>query len=185
MILPLFRRGARPDTISALYGTIVAQARLPCFYQDYSVLDTVDGRFEAIVLHLTLVLDRLAADAILHDFGQDLFDVFCDDMDHNLREMGIGDLAVPKRMRAFGEAFYGRAAAYRQALADADQQALHLALKRNVYGGIDAGDAPTRLGAYICRAIDDLAAQESTALKAGTLRFPNPAAVETPRLSEI
>jgi len=60
MIFPLFRRSARPDTISALYGMIVAQARLPCFYRDYAVADTVSGRFDMIVLHLALVLDRLA-----------------------------------------------------------------------------------------------------------------------------
>jgi cytochrome b pre-mRNA-processing protein 3 len=178
MILPLFRRGARPDTISALYGTIVAQARLPCFYQDYSVPDTVNGRFDVIVLHLILVLERLAADAALRDFGQGLFDAFCADMDHNLREMGVGDLAVPKKMRAFGEAFYGRAAAYREALADANEETLVLALRRNVYGGgIDAGAAPARLAAYMRKAAGDLAEQDSAALGAGTLHFPDPAAV--------
>lgn len=185
MILPLFRRGARRDTISALYGTIVAQARLPCFYQDYSVPDTVNGRFDVIVLHLILVLDRLAADAALRDFGQELFDVFCADMDHNLREMGVGDLAVPKKMRAFGEAFYGRAAAYREAQAGQNAQALVLALWRNVYGGIDAGAAPARLAAYMRRAAGELAKQDSAALGMGALRFPDPAAVAAmPRLSE-
>ncbi|HEU5017917.1 MAG TPA: ubiquinol-cytochrome C chaperone family protein [Pseudolabrys sp.] len=184
MILPLFRRGTRPDTISALYGTIVTQARLPCFYQDYSVPDTVNGRFDVIVLHLTLVLDRLAADPALRHFGQALFDLFCADMDHNLREMGVGDLAVPKKMRAFGEAFYGRAAAYREALAGEKAQALVLALQRNVYGGIDAGAAPARLAAYMRRAAGDLAVQDSAALRAGNLRFPDPAAVEMPSLTE-
>ena len=101
MIFPHFRRGPRgPDTISTLYGMIVAQARLPCFYRDYAVADTVNGRFDLIVL-LALVLDRLAQDPAVQSLGQGIFDRFCEDMDHNLREMGVGDLKVPKQMRQF------------------------------------------------------------------------------------
>jgi len=101
MIFPLFRR-TRPDTISTLYGMIVAQARLPCFYREYTVADTVNGRFELLVLHLTMLLDRLAEDLELRELGQALFDRFCTDMDHNLREMGVGDLSVPKQMQRVG-----------------------------------------------------------------------------------
>ncbi len=105
MIFPRFRRKPRgPDTISALYGMIVAQARMPSFYRDYAVADTVNGRFDLIVLHLALVLDRLAQDPGLRDLGQGVFDRFCQDMDQNLREMGVGDLKVPKEMRRMGEA---------------------------------------------------------------------------------
>src|SRR5476651_839358 len=89
MIFPRFRRSVRRDTISALYGMIVAQARLPCFYRDYSVADTVNGRFDLIVLHLALLLDRFARDPALRDLGQGVFDRFCQDMDHNLRELGV------------------------------------------------------------------------------------------------
>src|ERR1700757_4932293 len=130
MIFPLFRRNARPHTISTLYGTIVAQARLPCFYRDYVVPDTINGRFDLIVLHLAVALDRLAADPKLRQLGQSLFDRFCQDMDHNLREMGVGDLSVPKEMQRMGEAFYGRAQAYRAALAAPGQETLVEALKR-------------------------------------------------------
>src|SRR6478752_5177951 len=112
MILPLFRRNARQDTISTLYGTIVAQARLPCFYREYGVPDTVNGRFDLLVLHIAFVLDRLADDPELRHLGQAIFDLFCKDMDHNLREMGVGDLSVPKEMQRIGEAFYGRAQAF-------------------------------------------------------------------------
>jgi len=111
MKFPLFRRRARPDTISSLYGTIVAQARLPCFYREYEVPDTVNGRFDLLILHVTLVLERLADDPQLRELGQGLFDHFCTDMDQNLREMGVGDLSVPRHMRRVGEAFYGRAQA--------------------------------------------------------------------------
>ena len=92
MIFSLFRRSPQADTISTLYGMIVAQARLPVFYRDYAVADTVNGRFDLIVLHMALVLDRLAKDPALQSLGQGIFDLFCADMDHNLREMGIGDL---------------------------------------------------------------------------------------------
>lgn len=179
MIFPRLRRSARPDTISTLYGTIVAQARLPCFYQDYAVPDTVNGRFDVIVLHVAVVLERIAAEPSLRDLGQGLFDHFWQDMDHNLREMGIGDLAVPKRMRDLGEAFYGRAGAYRAALADDDPRLLIEALIRNVYvEGVAAG-VPERLAAYLRQTVRDLADQETGALAAGTLRFPDPHAICT------
>jgi cytochrome b pre-mRNA-processing protein 3 len=176
MIFPRFRRPARPDTISTLYGTIVAQARLPGFYRDYAVPDTVNGRFDLIVLHLALLLDRLNADEALRRLGQDVFDRFCQDMDHNLREMGVGDLAVPKEMRRMGEAFYGRAQAYRTALAAADDTDLVGALARNIYGGAAAAPAG-RLAAYIREAVRALGAQESASLAAGHVSFPEPATV--------
>src|SRR5260221_6806520 len=135
MIFPLFRRRMRPDTISSLYGMIVAQARLPCFYREYAVADTVNGRFDLLVLHLATVLDRLGEEGELRELGQALFDRFCQDMDHNLREMGIGDLSVPKEMQRMGEAFYGRAQAYKAALVASAQDALVEALARNIYGG--------------------------------------------------
>ena len=103
-------------TIEAIYGMIVTQAREPLFYRDLGVPDTVNGRFDLLVLHLWMVLRRLRPIEGGADLSQALFDRFCDDMDDNLREMGVGDLTVPKRMQAFGEAFYGRAAAYDLAL---------------------------------------------------------------------
>src|SRR5262245_56541394 len=111
MIFPLFRRSSRQDTISTLYGTIVAQARLPCFYREYGVPDTVNGRFDLLVLHLAIVLDRLAEGSELRAMAQALFVRFCEDMEDYMREIGIGDLSVPREMQRIGEAFYGRAQA--------------------------------------------------------------------------
>jgi len=173
MIFPLFRRSARPGTISALYGAIVAQARLPGFYRDYGVPDTVEGRFELIVLHLALLLDRLAEEPELRGLGQGVFDLFCQDMDNNLREMSVGDLAVPKQMRRMGEAFYGRAQAYRTALAAADDKALVEALARDIYGGAQGAPA-RRLAAYVREAIGQLKALDEAALAAGAIGFPQP-----------
>lgn len=180
MIFPRFGRKPRDaDTISALYGMIVAPARLPCFYRDYAVADTVNGRFELIVLHLALLIERLTREAALRALAQGLFDRFCQDMDHNLREMGVGDLAVPKEMQRMGEAFYGRAQAYRAALGAADAgQALIAAVTRNIYDGAPAGPAAAeRLAAYIRATVDDLQGQDAAALGAGSVRFPDPAAI--------
>jgi cytochrome b pre-mRNA-processing protein 3 len=177
MIFPRFRRRARTDTISALYGMIVAQARLPCFYRDYAVADTVNGRFDLIVLHLALLLDRLSQEATLRALGQGVFDRFCEDMEHNLREMGIGDLKVPKEMQRMGEAFYGRAQAYQAALAADGDAMLAQAIARNIYGGSPPKpDLAPRLAAYMRLAVLDLRAQVPGSLAEGDLRFPDPAA---------
>jgi cytochrome b pre-mRNA-processing protein 3 len=177
MIFPLFRRSKRGDTISGLYGMIVAQARMPSFYRDYAVPDTINGRFDLIVLHMVLVLDRLAADPGLRDLGQAVFNRFCQDMDNNLREMGVGDLTVPKEIRRMGEAFYGRAQAYRLALAAADNHALVEALARNIYGGSAPGAHAHRLAAYTREAVRDLSGQPEASLAAGDVSFPEPATV--------
>src|ERR1700759_4202027 len=102
MILERFRRSSQRSSqvssIAALYGAIVAQARSVSFYADYGVADPGEGLFDLIVLHLVLLLNRLGqrADAG-RGLGQELFDAFCRDLDANLREMGVGDLAGPER----------------------------------------------------------------------------------------
>ena len=111
-------RLAPRGTIEAIYGMIVTQAREPLFYRDLGVPDTVNGRFDLLLLHLWMVLRHLAAMPAGAELSQALFDHFCADMDANLREMAVGDLTVPKKMQALGEAFYGRAAAYDMALTD-------------------------------------------------------------------
>jgi cytochrome b pre-mRNA-processing protein 3 len=176
MILARFRRKSQARTIHALYGAIVAQARSVTFYADYRVPDTVEGRFDLIVLHLVLLLHRLGHRAEAgRGLGQDLFDAFCRDLDANLREMGVGDLAVPKRMRAFAEAFYGRQAAYLAALDAADPRAFEKALARNIFpAGGDGGAAP--LARYARAAVRRLAAQDDGALLRGEVVFPSPEA---------
>jgi len=175
MMFPLFRRNARQNTISSLYGTIVAQARLPCFYREYGVPDTVNGRFDLLVLHLATVLDRLGKDARLRELGQALFDRFCQDMDHNLREMGVGDLAVPREMQRMGEAFYGRAEVYRAGFSAPNKGALTEAIVRNVYGGAaPASGAADRLARYIREAVRELEEQEASGFLAGGIHLPDP-----------
>ncbi len=112
MIFQLFRRTRDDPSIASLYGTIVAQARAKALYQHFGVPDTVNGRLEMILLHVVLLLRRLNDEPDGAPLGQAVFDLFCQDMDDNLREMGVGDLAVPQRDARIGEAFYGRQAAY-------------------------------------------------------------------------
>jgi cytochrome b pre-mRNA-processing protein 3 len=174
MIPPLFRR---PDpTIAALYGAIVAQARDARFYGAYGVPDTVLGRFELIVLHLALVLRRLReGEAPLLKLAQGVFDEFCRDMDHNLREMGISDQGVPRQMRRVGEAFYGRAQAYDAALSEHASESLTQALARNVHAEVaDPQVSAAQLAAYVRQAAQGLHAQPSADLARGVLRFPEP-----------
>jgi cytochrome b pre-mRNA-processing protein 3 len=132
-LFPWPKRSPRADTIRSLYGVIVAQARTPAFYANYGVADTPAGRFDMIVLHLVLVVRRLRREpAPVRALGQGVFDLFCRDMDHNFREMGIGDLAVPKHMRRVAEAFYGRAAAYDEAIDRDEGQQLAAVLARHI-----------------------------------------------------
>ncbi len=159
-------------TIEAIYGMIVTQAREPLFYRDLGVPDTVNGRFDLLVLHLWMVLRRLRPMEGGTDLSQALFDRFCDDMDANLREMGVGDLTVPKRMQAFGEAFYGRVAAYDLALA-AGEEPLAQALCKNILNGAQTENA-RRLAVYVEAAIAALAGLDETALQNGSWEFPLP-----------
>jgi cytochrome b pre-mRNA-processing protein 3 len=179
MILRRFRFNSSDRTIRDLYGMIVAQARSSAFYSAYEVPDTVQGRFDLIVLHLVLVLERLdvGGTGVERGPGQKLFDVFCRDLDGNLREMGVGDLAVPKRMRAFGEAFYGRQAAYHAALAASDDRELEKALTRNIFEAADIAPGAVRLARYARTALRQFELQDESALLGGEVGFPKPEAV--------
>jgi cytochrome b pre-mRNA-processing protein 3 len=171
-----FRKPRIPGaTIEAIYGMIVTQAREPLFYRDLGVPDTVNGRFDLLVLHLWMVLRRVRPIEGGAGFCQTLFDRFCEDMDGNLREMGVGDLTVPKRMQAFGEAFYGRSAAYDLALA-AGRELLAQALCKNILNGEHIENA-RRLAFYTEAAIAALDGQSDAAMQGGSWRFPSPARV--------
>ena len=138
-------------TAHEIYGSIVAQTRKPVFYADWCVPDTVEGRFDVLVVHLSLVVRRLNAgkeeDATL---GQRVAEAFIEDMDDTFREMGVGDLAVPKRMKAASEAYNGRLLAYSEALDGGNMTELMAALTRNMSVAPE-GPAPDceRLAAYM------------------------------------
>ncbi len=169
-----FRKPRRtpPGTIEAIYGMIVTQAREPIFYRDLGVPDTVNGRFDLLLLHLWLLLRRLRAVQGAAELSQALFDRFCEDMDDNLREMGVGDQTVPKRMRAFGEAFYGRVQAYDGAT-EAGGEALASAICKNILNGTDF-DQAKRLAAYARACEADLGRTDEAALLRASFKFPPP-----------
>jgi cytochrome b pre-mRNA-processing protein 3 len=184
MILPAFRRSVHDNRVHVLYGMIVAQARTGVFYTDYGIPDTVQGRFELLVLHLVLVLRGLSRRSRAtrtfggwrrrESLGQVLFDTFCRDLDANLREMGVGDMGVPRRMRRFGEEFYGRQAAYQAALDGSGPPALENALARNIFE-LDTVEARvTRLADYTRAAAAQLEDADVDAFASG-LVFPDPA----------
>ena len=172
-----WRRSPQVATIDRLYGTIVAQVRLPVFYTDYNVADTVEGRFEMLVLHQALAARRLAGDPALRPLGSALFDRFCRDLDHNLREMGVTDLGVPKKMQGFAAAFFGRARAYEQALSAGAAAGCEAAIARNVFGQQVASPGAQRLAHYMCRAARALDECAASRLSRGELSFPDPATI--------
>jgi cytochrome b pre-mRNA-processing protein 3 len=174
MIRRAFQRIAGNRTSRDLYRAIVAQARLQALYADYGVPDTVEGRFDLIVLHLVLLLRQIGGEGgVGRGLGQELFDEFCRDLDDNLREMGVGDLAVPKQMRRFAEAFYGRQAAYLVALDAADGRDFEKALARNIFQVTGFDDRASRLARYARAVLTKLDVQES-AIRRGEVVFPSP-----------
>ena len=172
----LFRPRSPFARVPELYGAIVAQARQPVFFADWGVPDTVFGRFETVSLHVFLVQRRLkdggAADEAL---AQRLFDHFFGDVDRSLRELGVGDLSVGKKVKAFAKGFYGRIVAYEKALDAGDGAELAAALARNV-GDPESGRPleAERLADYVIRQDAALAAHPVTRIVAGDPGFVPP-----------
>lgn len=166
-----FRSNSRSDGAVALYGSVVAQARTPALYAVLGVPDTVTGRFEMVVLHSVLVIDRLKrAGAGGRELGQEVFDAFCRDMDQSLRELGFGDQSVPKRMKQLGGSFYGRAEAYGRTLGD--ETGLAAALGRNVLSDSPATEAARPLARYAMAVAEALGQASNADVMAGRLSFP-------------
>ncbi len=133
-MLGFLRRSPQQRAADALYAAAVAAARAPAFYAELGVPDTLDGRFDLIGLHAFLLIRRLQhAPPPGPDLAQAVFDAMFRDMDRNLREIGVGDLSVARKMKQMWEAFHGRAAAYEAAFAAAGPGALPAALARNVW----------------------------------------------------
>lgn len=176
MIFGLFRR--REDiSIRATYERIVAQARLPVFYERYGIPDTSEGRFEMIVLHAFCVFHRLRGeDKAGRKFAQAVFDLFFLDMDQSLRELGIGDEGVRRRVRKMVESFYGRTTSYAKALENSDNTALFDAFARNIYADSGEHVAINGLVHYMHDAVEGLAALPTTEILKGDLNFVAPRA---------
>ncbi len=168
----MFRRRRHERAGFELYGAAVAAAREPFAYQRLGVPDTLDGRFDLVGLHVCLLIRRLRHDAPPGPaLAQAVFDAMFSDMDVTLRELGVGDLSVPKRVRAMWEALNGRARAYEAALDAGDPAALVAALGRNVWRGASPAAAPEVLAAIARAQAAHLAAQPLAALAEGRASF--------------
>lgn len=131
----LTRKRANRAMIDAVYGAMVDRARDPVLFTDFAITDNFEGRFEALTLYAVLTTRRLKAmPAPAPDLAQDLIDHVFIQFDRALRDMGVGDITVPKRMKTMASAFLGRASAYDQTLQSGDLAGLGEALLRNVYG---------------------------------------------------
>jgi len=166
-------RNSNQDVVDSLYERIVAAARQPVFYSQWNVPDTPLGRFEMLSLHMFLFLHRCRGDeTALRDLAQELTDDFFTDVDHSLRELGIGDMGVPKRMKKLAKMFYGRAHAYGEAIDAGDAAALSQALSRNVLPEATEWPQSAMLAAYVVEANSALAAQSVEEISAGRVEFP-------------
>ena len=135
MIFGLFKKKNNNRAIvDRQYATLTAAARTPAFYLDLGVPDTVMGRFEMLSVIMILYFRRTkSSDVSGQEIAQEIVDAFFQDLDHSIRELGIGDQGVPKRMKKFAGMFYGRLESYAAALDASDRVALAAALRRNIY----------------------------------------------------
>lgn len=178
MVFGLFRRSANRTLIERLYTIVVTASRAPALYTGLGMADTFDGRFESLTLHAALVLRALnALPAPGPDLAQDLVDTVFQHFDRTLREMGVGDTVVPKRMKSMAEAFLGRSAAYDEALRQGEAL-LSAALTRNIGPAPADGEAfaeVAALTAYVQAAAAGFARLPVQDFIDGTARFPDPA----------
>lgn len=168
------RPGPARSAGARLYAATVGQARAPAIYAELGAPDTPDGRFEVYTLHVLMVLARLKGQGPrAAQVSQALFDAYLSGLDHGLRELAVGDLAVGKTMRKLGEAFYGRGQALEKALAAPDRGELAALLTRTVRGG-EAGADVAALTSYVQRAQAALGAMSTERLLEGEIDWPAP-----------
>jgi cytochrome b pre-mRNA-processing protein 3 len=156
----VFRRRRPPaeEFAAALYARTAERARAPELFEGCGIPDTLDGRFDALALHAALVVDRLQREPDGEALAQAYFDAMFRHLDLTLREIGVQDLGVGRRIKIMAEGFHGRALAYREAL-EGGEPMLGEALRRNAYGGRPPAklEPVTRLEAYVRAEVDRLA----------------------------
>lgn len=179
MIFRLFgRKNSNAAIVERQYAALTAAARQPFLYTDLDVPDTVMGRFEMLSASLILYFRRTRSSARAgQEIAQEIVDAFFEDVDHSIRELGVGDVSVPKRMKKLAAMFYGRLESYAAALEKQDTAELAAALKRNFHPkSEDAALTMAGLASYLLRAENHLAAQGEDVVETGTLKLPDPRA---------
>ena len=171
----LRRRRRLSDHAHGIYSTILIHARQEAFFTRLGVPDTLDGRFDLVLLHAILVFRRLKrGDRGDRQLAQAVFDLMIADFDQSLRELGVGDTGITHRIKAMTEAYHGRVVAYEEALASRERTMLGDALTRNLYGTLKDPDpgAVGMLADYVKRAVAALDDRPLSELTAGALEFP-------------
>ncbi|MFC5583752.1 ubiquinol-cytochrome C chaperone family protein [Nitratireductor kimnyeongensis] len=170
-----FGQRSRRVVIDGLYERIVAASRQPVFYAHWGVPDTPLGRFEMIALHMILFLRRVRNEdgAAVREVAQEVTDVFFADVEHAIRELGIGDMGVPKRIKKLARMFYGRAAAYGEAIDADDAEALAAAVARNIRPDEEDWAGAQPLARYALDAAASLENQKAERLIAADISFPD------------
>lgn len=175
----LFQTRPEKKLARELYDSGVRAARQKGHYLDDAVPDTLEGRLEMVMLHTALIIRELNASGgeAGKELAQDVFDSMFDDFDAAMREMGVGDSAVGKKIRFMAEGFYGRASAYADALNGKGEESLDAILARNVFADDEDATAQKQLAVYVKKSAEMLAEQGFEGLKAqADARFPEPAA---------
>jgi cytochrome b pre-mRNA-processing protein 3 len=177
MLRSLKRRAEFQRKAGEIYGAIVTQARQPVFYARLGIPDTPTGRYEMVVIHLFLVLERLRGEGASGEpVAQELVDAFVADMDDSLRELGTGDIGVPRRVKRAAAGFYQRSKDYREAIG-AGGRALELALARYLRGPDPGEPRIAALAEYVRAAMASLAGQQAVEVIGGGFSFPDPSAL--------
>jgi cytochrome b pre-mRNA-processing protein 3 len=169
----------RRDVVHGLYLGVCEQARNPLFFTEFTVPDTLEGRFDMVALHTFLVMRRLnAAGDGGREASQELHDVLFADIDQNLRASGVGDFGIGHKINRLSKAFFGRLLAYEVALdadVDAGDEALIDALRRNIYGRGDPGpEILRRMAEYVMAQAIALTATPSSDILQGRIAFSGP-----------
>lgn len=175
MIFGLFRKNKVNHALMVRqYDLLTRAARDPVFFEDMNVPDTVMGRFEMLSVALVLYFRRTsAAGDKVKAIAQELVEAFFEDLDHSMRELGIGDTGVPKRMKKLAGMFYGRLDSYTRAMDGADLDALEAALRRNIHPeNADPALSMRQLADYMVRAESELQRVPEAVLEQGGASLP-------------
>jgi len=167
MLKSLFRKRPSATVGDGLYAQAVAQARQPAFYADLGVADRIDARFELYTLHVLLLVMRLRDEGEQGaEIAQTLFDTYVSALDNSLRELGVGDLSISKKMRKLAESLYGRMSAYEGPIRAGDRDALSAAIARNVHETDQAANGRP-LADYVLAAREGLKEQDVGSIRRG------------------